>query len=84
MVEEQARTPVQGFTFRGPEGVLIWSDQWSRERKREAYRLFPWWGKVKGPYRESLEDFAPTWEKPNAPNFLFKEMNTGRLIGSIP
>jgi hypothetical protein len=74
----------EGYTFRGPEGVLIWCDQWPGERKEEAQKLFPWWYKVKGPYRESLSDFAPTWTKTRPPNFLFKEMNTGRLIGSIP
>ncbi len=84
MFENTSDSQIMGFKFRGPEGVLIWCANWSGEKKSEAYNLFPWWGKVKGPDKESLEEFAPTWNKPEPPSFLFKEANTGRIIGSIP
>lgn len=72
-----------GYVFRGPEGLLIWSAECAPEDDDEAQRLFPWWGKVRRLGAESLEEFAPTWGQRPEPRFLFKEANTGRLIGSI-
>lgn len=72
-----------GYVFRGPEGLLIWCAKWGREEQEEARRLFPWWGKVRQVGREELEEFAPSWSPRPVPNFLFKEMNTGRVVGAI-
>jgi hypothetical protein len=72
-----------GHVFRGPEGLLIWCPEFGPEEREEAYRLFPWWGKVRDLGTESLEDFAPGRHPDPVPRFLFKEANTGRLIGSI-
>lgn len=72
-----------GYAFRGPEGLLIWCSDCGADGGAEAYRLFPWWGKVKPIGPESLEDFAPDWHQRPVPRFLFKEANTGRVIGVI-
>lgn len=72
-----------GHVFRGPEGLLIWCAKWGREEQEKAHRLFPWWGKVRPIGMEPLEDFAPSWSPRPAPSFLFKEMNTGRVVGAL-
>ena len=84
MQPKQEKQPSLGHVFRGPEGLLIWCDEWTPEKEQEARRVFPWWNKAKISHPESLEDFAPTWKGHPAPSFLFKEANTGRIIGSIP
>ncbi|MDQ7781459.1 MAG: hypothetical protein RDU20_01175 [Desulfomonilaceae bacterium] len=72
-----------GQVYRGPEGLLIWCSTCGPEAEKEAFSLFPWWGKVHKIGEEKLEDFAPGWHPRPRPSFLFKEANTGRLIGSI-
>ena len=72
-----------GQVFRGPEGLLIWCARTGPDGEDEAGRLFPWWGKVRRLGMERLEDFAPGWTPRPVPSFLFKEANTGRLIGSL-
>lgn len=72
-----------GNVFRGPEGLLIWCSQCGRDGGEEAALLFPWWNKVRWAGTELLEDFAPDWQSQPVPKFLFKEANTGRIIGAV-
>lgn len=72
-----------GNVFRGPEGLLIWCSECGRDGGEEAGRLFPWWHKVRWSGTQHLEDFAPDWKSRPAPKFLFKEANTGRIIGAV-
>ncbi|MFC1834958.1 hypothetical protein ACFL2Q_09510 [Thermodesulfobacteriota bacterium] len=72
-----------GHVFKGPEGLLIWCSDWNEEMKREARMQFPWWNKVKPAGREDLDDFAPEWHPKPEPRFLFKEQNTGRIMGAV-
>jgi len=84
MQAKQEDSVPRGHVFKGPEGLLIWCDEWNPDKEKEAYRVFPWWNKVKASQQESLEDFAPAWKGHPVPRFLFKEANTGRIIGSVP
>ena len=77
------RITEMGQVYRGPEGLLVWSSRCDLEGEQEALRLFPWWGKVRKIGMEKLEEFAPGWHPRPRPSFLFKEANTGRLIGSV-
>ena len=72
-----------GYVYRGPEGLLIWSAHCGPEDIQEVRGLFPWWGKVRWIGAEDLDDFAPNWHPRPVPRFIFKEANTGRVIGSL-